>query len=53
MTLFVRATGLINGRGTKTLEPIDSKLDRSDFVGDITLPAKFGVIAPDSARAAN
>ena len=43
MTLFVRATRLVIGtprfsdpHGSKTPEPIDIKLDRSDYVGDIT-----------------
>jgi len=41
--LFVRATGLVNGKpvfsdphGTKTPELIDIKLDVSDYVRDIT-----------------
>jgi len=49
MTLFVRATGLVNGKpgfsypqGTKIPEPIYLKLDRSDCDGDITPYAKFG-----------
>jgi len=44
MTLFVRATGLINKKklgfsdpqSTKTPEPMDFKFDMSDYIGDIT-----------------
>jgi len=53
MTLLVRATDLVNGKpgfsdpqGTKTPEPIDLKLDVSDYVGDITPHAKFGTLFP-------
>jgi len=54
MTLFVWATSLVNGKPgfsdpqrTKTPEPIDLKLDVSDYVGDPH--AKFGVPAPMGA----
>jgi len=53
MTLFVRVTGLVDGKpgfldpqGTKTPERIDMKLDMSDYVvTDITPHAKLGVPA--------
>jgi len=49
LILFVRATGLVNGKpgfsdpqGTKTPKAIDMKLELSDYVRDITIHAKFG-----------
>jgi len=56
----VRATGLVNGkpgfsdpRGTKTPEPIDTKLDVSNYVEDLSPHAKFGAPAPTRGRATN
>jgi len=53
MTLFVMVTGLVNRKlrfsdlqGTKTPEPINTKLDVSNYVRDLTPHAKFGMPAP-------
>ena len=50
MTLSVRATRLANGipkfldhRGSKTLKPIDIKLDRKNYVGDPAPHANCGI----------
>jgi len=49
-TLFVRATRLVNGtprfldpQESKTPEPINIKLDRGDYVGDLTPHANFDI----------
>jgi len=46
----VRATRLVNGtpgfldpQKSETPEPIDIKLDRGDYVGDLTPHANFGI----------
>jgi len=50
------ATRLLNGRprfsdhlGSKTPEPIDIKLERGDYVGDIIRHANFGISIPNGA----
>ena len=50
MTLFVRATRLDNGiprsldpQGSKTPKPIDIKLDRGAYVGDVIPHANFRI----------
>jgi len=57
MTLFVSATGLVNGKprhsepnGTKTHEPNDIKIDMGDYIRNITPPAKFGIPAPTGSE---
>jgi len=49
---LVRATRLVNGtpryldpQKSETPEPIDIKLDRGDYVGDLTPHANFGISA--------
>ena len=53
------ATCLVNGKPrflhpqrSKTPEPIDIKLDRGDYVGDLTPHANFGISIPKGGGAA-